>query len=63
MPQNKYEYLIVLQQRTLAGWEDVYTVGKNDKDARKIIKGIERDYRNNQPQFSYRIINRRVEAA
>ena len=57
MKQNKYEYLKVLQQRTVQGWEDLCEYPVNDtKECRADLKA----YRTNQGEYKCRVINRRV---
>ena len=57
MKQNKYEYLKVLQQRTVQGWEDLCEYPVTDtKECKADLKA----YRTNQPMYEYRVIKRRV---
>jgi hypothetical protein len=54
--QNKYEYLYYIQGRygSLYGWEDV-DCHENRKEARAALKC----YRENEPQYTHRMIFRR----
>lgn len=73
MKKNKYTYLIVLQGNYGCGWEDLSAEDKNgplSKDEtgalrvtpRMRIKNNLRDYQQNAPGYSYRIIHRREDA-
>lgn len=60
---NKYEYLLVLQGHYGQGWEDLTAVEKKgsgfDGDAKRAIKALLKNYRDNEPGTALRVINRK----
>ena len=60
MKTTKFVYLYVIQQYYIAlGWEDVGAHDKADNDAYKNARQELKLYRENQPEYPARIIERR----
>ena len=57
--QNKYRYLYVLQGWYGDSWSDLVEYDKSDAGAYKEAKSDLKCYRENEKQYSHRIINRR----
>jgi len=56
--KRKYVYLRVLQQYTSCGWEDVDCFDVNNSTVLERKQSM-RAYKENQPEYAYRFINRR----
>lgn len=56
--KRKYTYLRVLQQRTSCGWEDVDCFDLHNSTVKERRQSL-RVYQENQPEYSYRWVNRR----
>lgn len=55
---NKYSYVKILQAKYSSYYEDEYTF--SNEDDTKARKAILKFYRENAPQYAYRIIERRI---
>lgn len=58
--QNKYTYLYVLQGNYGYGWDDLLEYDKSTIGAYSVAKEDLKCYRENEKQYSHRIIERRV---
>lgn len=61
MKANKYKYVYILQTNYGTRFEDEFEFSDEEGyDTMKDRKSMLKCYRDNQPQYSHRIINRRV---
>ena len=59
MKQNKYNYYHVLQGDYGYGWDDVCFYDSNDKEQMKALVRDIKTYRESEPKFAHRVIQRR----
>lgn len=57
---NKYKYIKVLQGDYGYGWDDLCFYEENDPEQMRELKADIKAYRENEPQYSHRIIRRRI---